>query len=73
MHSDDSGPITLTSKIRSRYIIPFVDNYSKYTIVKLVKSKSQILEKIVEYNNSVEDLHGLEITCLKCDNSEKYI
>lgn len=73
IHSDVAGPITPTSKGGSRYIVTFVDDYSRYVVVKTMKSKDQVLEKFIEYKNNVENLHGLKITSLRSDNGGEYV
>ena len=73
IHSDVPGPITFTSKEGYKSIVTFVDDYSRYAVVKLMKSKSQVHEKFIEYKNSVENLHGSRVTILGSDDDGKCI
>ena len=49
VYSDILGPFEVPSLNRSRYAITFVDEYSKYSVVKFMSKKSQALEKFKEY------------------------
>jgi hypothetical protein len=44
IHSDVVGPIKPVSKGGSCYLVTFVDDFSRYTVVKPMKYKSQVLE-----------------------------
>ena len=46
VHSDVMGPFTPTSLGGSRYIVTFIDDYSKYVLVRPMKSKDEVLQKI---------------------------
>lgn len=73
IHSDVAGPIKPTSKGGSKYIVTFIDDYSRYVVVKLMKTKDEVLEKFIEYKNKVENFHGLKITAIRSDNGGEYI
>ena len=49
VYSDILGPFEVLSLNGSRYAITFVDEYSKYSVVKFMSKKSQALEKFKEY------------------------
>ena len=49
VYSDILGPFEVTSLNGSRYAITFVDEYSKYSVVKFMSKKSEALEKFKEY------------------------
>lgn len=70
-HCDVLWAITPTSKGGSKYVITFTDDYSRYDVVKPMKSKDQDLEKFIEFKNKVENLHGLKITVLCSDNGDE--
>ena len=56
VHSDVCGPMQVESKGGSKYMLTFTDDYSRYTTVYFIKSKSEVLSKFQEYVmiNSVE-------------------
>ena len=49
VYSDILGPFEIPSLNGSRYAITFVDEYSKYSVVKFMSKKSEALEKFKEY------------------------
>ena len=49
VHSDILGPIHVTSIDGFKYAIGFIDSYSRYTSVYLMKSRSECLEKLQQY------------------------
>ena len=61
LHSDVCGPMQVESKGGSKYMLTFTDDYSRYTTVYFIKSKSEVLSKFQEYINSVEKHTGHQI------------
>ena len=45
----------------NRYIITFIDNFSKYTTVYLLKNKSDTFEKFQDFLKEVENQFGRKI------------
>ena len=64
VHSDVCGPMQVESKGGSKYMLTFTDDYSRYTTVYFLKSKSEVLSKFQEFVNSVEKHTGHQITKL---------
>jgi hypothetical protein len=56
VHMDVFGPIDTVSVGGSRYAILFTDDYSKWRSIYFMKSKSETLDKVVQY---LEDVAGL--------------
>ncbi|KMQ91961.1 hypothetical protein RF55_8111 [Lasius niger] len=44
IHSDLCGPLPVTSAGGNRYILTFIDDYSRYTVVKLLKKKDEVVQ-----------------------------
>ena len=44
IHYDISGPVPVTSMNRSRYILTFIDDFSRYTWVFFLKKKSEVCD-----------------------------
>ena len=61
VHSDVCGPMQVESKGGSKYMLTFTGDYSRYTTVYFIKSKSEVLSKFQEYVNSVEKHTGHQI------------
>ena len=47
IHYDISGNIPTTSMNGSRYVLTFIDDFSRYTWVFFIKKKSEVLEKFI--------------------------
>ena len=61
VHSDVCSPMQVESKGGSKCMLSFTDDYSRYTTVYFIKSKSQALSKFEEYVNSVAKHTGQQI------------
>ena len=57
----------------SRYILTFIDDFSKYTWVFFLKKKSKVCEKISELKALIENASGLNIKILRSDNGGEYV
>ena len=49
VYSDVLGPFEVASLNRSKYAVSFIDEYTKYAVVKYMSNKSQVLDKFKEY------------------------
>lgn len=58
IHSDVCGPIEPTSWDGSRYFVSFIDDYSHFVMVFLLKKKSQVFEKFQEFEAMVTAMFG---------------
>lgn len=72
IHSDVVGPIEPTTKSGTRYLISFVDDFSRYAVVLPMKMKNEALEKFQEYKSMAENLHSKKIKTLRSDNGREY-
>ncbi|KAI3777741.1 hypothetical protein L1987_47543 [Smallanthus sonchifolius] len=52
IHSDICSPITLSSYTDKRYMLSFIDDYSRKAWLYLLSEKSQALEKFKEFKNA---------------------
>ena len=73
IHSDIRGPMPTTSMNGSRYILTFIDDFSRYTWVFFIKKKSEILEKFTKLKALIENASGKKIKILRYDNGGEYI
>ena len=55
IHSDVCGPMQINSIGGSRYILSFIDDFSRYAMVYFLKSKSEVIEKFKQYVQLVEN------------------
>ena len=77
VHTDLCGPMQIDSVGGSRYLLTFIDDFSRYTVVYLLKRKSEVLNKFKEFVMSMENnnhqLKSLNIVnALRSDNGGEY-
>ena len=70
---DINGPMTITSMNGSRYVMNFVDDFSRYTWVFFVKKKSEVCEKFTKLKALIENASSLKIKILRSDNGGEYV
>lgn len=72
IHSDVVGKISPSSLGGSSYFVTFTDDFSNYTTLYTMKTKSEVLEKFDEYRRMVETLHNKKIKILRSDNGGEF-
>ena len=73
IHSDISGPMPITSMNGSRYLLTFIDDFSRYTWVFFLKKKAEVCEKFSELKALIKNASGLKIKILRSDNGGEYV
>lgn len=73
VHSDVMGPMKPLSKGGARYVVTFVDDYSRFVHIYLMKAKSEVFSRFQEYKQLVETQTGCKIRCLRSDNGGEYV
>ena len=73
IHYDISGPISVTSMNGSRYLLTFIDDFSRYIWVFFLKKKSEVCEKFTELKALIENASGIKIKILRYDNVGEYV
>ena len=66
------GPILITSDGGAHYVLTFIDEKSRMTVVYFLKHKSEVLSKVKEYIQVPENFTGNTLKCLKSDNGGEY-
>ena len=64
IHSDVCGPITTDARGDFLYFITFIDDYSRFGYVFLMKHKFEAFEKFKEFRQEVEKQLGKSIKIL---------
>jgi len=72
VHSDICGPIETESLGGAKYFVTFVDDFSRYTEVAMLKSCSKVLNAFQNYKHRVEKKTGHCIKKLRTDNAQEY-
>jgi hypothetical protein len=65
VHSDICGPITPASNSNSRYILTFIDDFSRKTWIYFLLNKSSALDQFKNFRSMVEKETGEVIACLR--------
>lgn len=73
VHSDICGPMPKQSYGGARYLITFIDDYSRYVSVYNLKSKSEAFSAFVEYKELMERQTGNKLKILRTDNGKEYM
>ena len=73
VYSDIAGPIKPLSREGLKYIMTFLDDYSRYTCIILLKSKHQAFEAFIKYCAFAENYTGCKIKYFHTDNGGEYI
>ena len=72
IHSDLCEFEGILTRGGNRYIITFIDDFSKYTTVYLLKNKSDAFEKFQDFLKEVENQFGRKIKRIRSDRGHEY-
>lgn len=72
VHTDLCGPVEEPSFAGSRYVLLFIDDFTRKTHVYFLKNKSETFDKFREYKAEVENETGKSIKVLRSDNGTEY-
>lgn len=73
VYSDICGPMRTRSNGGGLYFATFIDDYSRWCEVYILKKKSEIFTVFKEYKNLVENQLNLKIKTFQSDNAREYI
>jgi len=73
IHSDVCAPMSVDSLGNSRYFVTFIDDFSRFCHVYLLKRKSEVLTKFKEFHAEVTNLLGKRVKVLRTDNGGEYV
>jgi transposase InsO family protein len=71
--SDVCGPIQTPSIGKSFYFVTFIDEYTRYSVVKFIKKKSDVFEKIQEFVEMCKNKFGRKPKVIRSDNGGEYV
>ncbi|KAH0758822.1 hypothetical protein KY290_022315 [Solanum tuberosum] len=72
VHSDVFGPVKQSCINGYRYMVTFIDDFSRYAWIYFLKEKSEVFEKFKEFQYTLENDIGRKIKCLRMDNGGEY-
>ena len=68
VHTDLCGPMSTNARGGYEYFIIFIDDYSRYGYIYLMRHKSEAFDKFKEFKAEVENYHGRSIKSLRSDH-----
>jgi len=72
VHSDVCGKMGSPSLSGSEYFVTFIDSYSHYTWVYVLKRKDQVFESFLKWKALVENSTGRKLKVLRTDNGGEF-
>lgn len=73
IHSDLCGPMSVPSFSGAKYLLTFIDDFTRKIFVYFVKSKDEALEIFKVFKSYAENQTGLKIKMLRTDNGGEYV
>ena len=73
INSDINGPIPIKSMNGSKYLLTFIDYFSRYTWVFFIKKKSEFCETFTELKALIENASSQKIKILRYYNGWEYV
>lgn len=73
VHSDVCGPMQTESIGGSKYIVSFIDDFSRYAHVYFLHDKSSVFHVFKEYESMVTNATGQTIGTLRTDGGGEYV
>ncbi|KAJ9557555.1 hypothetical protein OSB04_012169 [Centaurea solstitialis] len=72
LHMDLFGPVNVQSIARKKYTLVIVDEYSRYTWVFFLRSKSDAPEEIILFIRKMEKLNNLSVRSIRSDHGTEF-
>ncbi|KAM0043888.1 putative RNA-directed DNA polymerase [Helianthus debilis subsp. tardiflorus] len=72
IHTDLCGPITPASHSGRRYVLVFIDDFTRKTWVYFLSHKGEAFELFKTFKSLVENETGLKIKCLRSDKGGEF-
>ena len=73
VHSDVCGPFHVESLGGKRCFATFIDDYSRWCEVVVLRQKSDLLDEFKNHVQKVENRSGKRVKCLQSDNGKEYV
>ena len=73
IHSDLSGKLRVKTRNGYRYYMTFVDDYSRYCVVRLLKKKSDAKDAVKEFYQTYTKKTGMPMKVFRSDNGGEYM
>ncbi|KAE9050476.1 hypothetical protein PR001_g2346 [Phytophthora rubi] len=73
VHSDIARPVEYPTIKLGRYVLLFVDGYSRYCTVCLLQKRSEMFQRFLDYKAAVKTKHNRSIRHFISDNGDEYL
>jgi len=73
IHTDIVGPIEPLTYDNKKYVLTFVDDYTHFCKVYLLKNKSEAFQYLKEYVSEAEAFFNIKAAKLRLDNGGEYV
>lgn len=73
IHSDICGPMQTKTPSGKRYLLTFIDDFSRFTTIYLLKEKSEAFQKFKEFHELVQNQFGRKIKMIRTDRGGEYL
>uniref|UniRef100_A0AAV1UDV4 Integrase catalytic domain-containing protein n=1 Tax=Peronospora matthiolae TaxID=2874970 RepID=A0AAV1UDV4_9STRA len=73
VHTDVMGPMKTVSKGGVRFVLTFVDDYSRFVAAYFMKHKSEVAARLSEFKAFYENQWGKHLKCIRSDNGTEFV
>lgn len=73
IHTDVCGPMQTCSPGGKRYVLTFIDDFSRYTTIYLLKEKSEVRDKLKEFVAMMKTKFGHKPKVFRSDRGGEYV
>lgn len=73
VHSDICGPMSTQSIGDAKYMLTFIDDYSRKKFVYFLKSKHEVANTFNKFKSLVENQTGNKLKTIRTDNGTEYV
>lgn len=73
IHTDICGPFDPITWDGYKYFVSFIDDFSHFAVIYPLRQKSEVFEKLVEYEAMVSSMHNVAIAMITVDQGREYI
>ncbi|GKB34644.1 retrovirus-related pol polyprotein from transposon TNT 1-94 [Tanacetum coccineum] len=67
------GPMRIQSNNGQKYILVIVDDYSRFTCVKFLQSKDEVLEFVIKFLKMIQDRLNTTVRNIKINNGTEFV
>lgn len=73
IHSDVCGPMQTVTPSGKRYVLTFIDDHSKFTVIYLIKEKSEVFGKFREFVELCRTMFNRKPKMIRSDRGGEYM